>query len=392
MQLSIIIVNYNVKYYLEQCLHSVFSAITASGLEAEVFVVDNASSDNSVAYLHENFPKNLFPRLNIIANARNVGFSRANNQAVELAKGKYILFLNPDTVISDTTLSECYAFAEKQHQFGAIGVKMLGDNGRFAKESRRGLPTPWVSFCKMTGLTALFPKSRLFARYYMSYLNKEQTANIEIISGAFMWVSHEVLRKCGSFDEDFFMYGEDIDLSYRIVQGGYKNFYLPLPILHYKGESTQKSSYRYVHVFYEAMLIFFRKHYGNLSVLFSLPIKCAIIFRAAIALFRQQIGNLYPSKEEDIHFGYYGSKENFKQLQQIANKWLLNIKFISESHPSTLKTAEIPSEVTHLIFDTSIYSTDEVFHFFEHSDYKHFMAFFSPKTGKLITGGQAYYL
>ena len=158
MQLSVIIVNYNVKYYIEQCLRSVFSSISHTGMEAEVFVVDNASSDNSVEYLQEQFPKKDYPNLRIIANVRNVGFSRANNQAVHLAKGEYILFLNPDTLIANNTLGDCLNFAKQQADFGALGVKMLCDNGRFAKESRRGLPTPWVSFCKMSGLTSLFPK------------------------------------------------------------------------------------------------------------------------------------------------------------------------------------------------------------------------------------------
>ena len=377
---------------MEQCLNSVFSSIAKAGLEAEVFVVDNASSDSSVAYLQANFPQHTYPQLHIIANPRNVGFSRANNQAVELAKGKYILFLNPDTVITDYTLGECFKFAQQQPNLGVMGVKMLGDNGHFAKESRRGLPTPWVSFCKMTGLTTLFPKSRTFARYYMSYLDKERPANIEIISGAFMWASRKALQQCGSFDEDFFMYGEDIDLSYRIVQGGFQNFYLPLPILHYKGESTQKSSYRYVHVFYEAMLIFFRKHYGNLSGLFALPIKCAIIFRALIALIRQQVGNLFPQKEKELHFGFLGSEESFKLIQPIANKWLLNVKYISDNHPTDLKSLKIPAEITHLIFDNATYDTDEVFRLFEQSDYKRFISFFSPKTGKIITGGDIYYI
>ncbi len=391
MQLSIIIVNYNVKYYIEQCLHSVFDAIATAGMEAEVFVVDNASSDNSVAYLQEQFPKTDFPNLHLIANARNVGFSRANNQAVHIAKGKYILFLNPDTLIANNTLDKCFQFAEKQEKFGALGVKMLGEDGHFAKESRRGLPTPWVACCKMLGLTALFPKSRTFAHYYMSYLDKEQPANIEIISGAFMFVSRQALETCGCFDEDFFMYGEDIDLSYRILKEGFQNFYLPLPILHYKGESTQKSSYRYVHVFYEAMLIFFRKHYGNLSGLITFPIKCAIIFRALIALIQQQFSNLFPQKEEELQFAFLGTKQHFEELQVIAEKWQFQIDHITEEHITSIKSLNLPPHIKNIIVDADVYTTEETLHLFEKSEHKTNMARFSAKTGKLITGGEIFY-
>jgi GT2 family glycosyltransferase len=356
-----------------------------------VFVVDNASSDNSVAYLKEQFPQKDYPNLHIIANARNVGFSRANNQAVHLAKGKYILFLNPDTLIAENTLGECLRFAEQQEKFGALGVKMLNDAGRFAKESRRGLPTPWVSLCKMLGLTSLFPKSRTFAHYYMSFLDKEQPAKIEIISGAFMFVSRKALEACGSFDEDFFMYGEDIDLSYRILKGGFHNFYLPLPILHYKGESTQKSSYRYVHVFYEAMLIFFQKHYGNLSGLFTFPIKCAIIFRAFVALIQQQFSNLFPQKEEELHFAFVGKKQHFEALQDLSEKWLFQVEHISEEPVTTLKSFKLPSHIKNLIIDADVFTTEEALQLFEDSDHKISMARFSAKTGKLITEGEVFY-
>ena len=391
MQISIIIVNYNVKYYIEQCLRSVFSSISAAGLEAEVFVVDNASTDQSVDYLHQRFPQADFPNLHIIANARNVGFSRANNQAVHLASGKYILFLNPDTLITAETLGKCFQFAEQQANFGTLGVKMLSSDGTFAKESRRGLPTPWVSFCKMSGLTLLFPKSKIFARYYLSFLDKEKPANIEIISGAFMFVSNKALQQCGSFDEDFFMYGEDIDLSYRIIEGGFQNFYLPLPILHYKGESTQKSSYRYVHVFYEAMLIFFRKHYGSLSSFFTVPIKCAIIIRALIALIRQQVGNLFPQKEPELTFGFVGSKETYASLLPLAEKWLLTIEHLSEERITSLSSAEIPAHINQLIFDAEGYTTDEVLRLFEQSNHKRYLSIFSPKAGVLVTGSEVFY-
>ena len=274
--LSIIIVNYNVKFYLEQCLESVRRA--SQGLPVEVFVVDNLSTDGSVEYLRERFPEVTF-----VENRENVGFARANNQAIRQSKGKYVLLLNPDTIVGEDTLAQCVEFMDAHPEAGGAGAYMLHVDGTFAPESRRGLPTPFVAFCKMTGLTALFPKSRLFGRYYMRYLNENEVNEIEVISGAYMMLRREALDKVGLLDEDFFMYGEDIDLSYRVLKGGYKNYFLPVRMLHYKGESTVKNSYRYVYTFYEAMRLFFRKHYSHYSWAISLPINLAIWARSFMA-------------------------------------------------------------------------------------------------------------
>lgn len=282
MVLSVIIVNYNVKYYLEQCLESVRRA--SRGLQVEVFVVDNLSTDGSVSYLEKRFPEMRF-----IANQENVGFARANNQAIRLSTGRYVLLLNPDTIVSEDTFTDFISFMDAHPEAGGAGAYMLRCNGSFAPESRRALPTPFVSFCKMSGLVALFPKSRVFGRYYMQYLDERQINEIEIISGAFMWLRRDALDKAGLLDEDFFMYGEDIDLSYRIMKSGYKNYFLPSRMLHYKGESTVKSSYRYVYTFYEAMRLFFRKHYAHYSFLVSLPINLAIWARSFMAYFGNQL-------------------------------------------------------------------------------------------------------
>ena len=270
------IVNYNVKYYVEQCLESVRRA--SEGLRVEVFVVDNLSTDGSVAYLRERFPEVTF-----IENRENVGFARANNQAIRQSKGKYVLLLNPDTIVSEDTLARFVAFMEAHPEAGGAGAYMLNVDGTFAPESRRGLPTPFVAFCKMSGLAALFPKSHLFGRYYMRYLDENEVNEIEIISGAFMCLRREALDKVGLLDEDFFMYGEDIDLSYRVLQGGYKNYFFPARMLHYKGESTKKSSYRYVYVFYQAMRLFFRKHYSHYSFIISSIINAATWARSFMA-------------------------------------------------------------------------------------------------------------
>jgi len=268
MKLSVVIVSYNVRHYLDECLESVKTALM--GIDGEVFVVDNASSDDTLSILPTKYPDVRF-----IANEENVGFSRANNIAIRQATGKYVLLLNPDTKVASNTLRDAVAFMDEHPQTGGAGVMMLNGDGTRAPESRRAIPTPWVSALKMLGFTQ---------RYYMSYLPWDEPCRIEVISGAFFLLRHTAIDKVGLLDEDFFMYGEDIDLSYRLLKGGFENWYLPLSIIHYKGKSTRKTDYRYVHIFYHAMLIFFRKHYSHLSILYTLPVKMAIYFRAFVAL------------------------------------------------------------------------------------------------------------
>jgi len=268
MKLSIIIVNYNVRAYLEQCLQSVQKAL--NGIDGEVFVVDNHSEDDSVAVLRTDYPW-----VRLIENQENVGFARANNLAIRQSDAEYVLLLNPDTVVDEDTLRQSLTFMDAHPKAGGAGVMMHNADGTLAPESRRAIPTPWVSCLKMLGFTK---------RYYMSHLPWDQPSQIEIISGAFCLLRKKALDEIGLLDEAFFMYGEDIDLSYRLLKGGWQNWYLPYSIIHFKGKSTQKSDYRYVHIFYQAMLIFFRKHYGHLSFFYTMPVKMAIYFRAAIAL------------------------------------------------------------------------------------------------------------
>ena len=269
MKLSIVIVSYNVRSFVAQCLDSVQKA--SEGLDGvEVFVVDNASSDDTVDYIGHHYPW-----VRLIANDDNLGFSRANNIAIRQAEGEYILLLNPDTIVAEPTLCACVSFMDAHPQAGGLGVRMHNADGSLAPESRRAIPSPWVSCLKMLGFTK---------RYYMSHLSWDEPGRIEVVSGAFFMLRRKALDQVGLLDEDFFMYGEDIDLSYRLLKGGWENWYHPSDIVHFKGESTQKSSFRYVHVFYQAMLIFFRKHYGHLSIFFTLPVKLAIYFRAALAL------------------------------------------------------------------------------------------------------------
>jgi GT2 family glycosyltransferase len=281
-RLTVIIVNYNVEYFLAQCLYSVRKA--AQLADIETVMVDNNSSDGSVE-----MTRRLFPEVKVIANKDNKGFSKANNQAIRLSKADYVLLLNPDTLVEEDTFKKCIEFMDEHPNSGGLGVKMVDGKGQFLAESKRGLPTPMVAFYKIFGLSSLFPKSETFGQYHLGHLSKDKTHKIDILAGAFMMMRNTVLDEVGLLDEDFFMYGEDIDLSWRIRLGGYDNYYFPdTRIIHYKGESTKKSSVNYVLVFYNAMIIFAKKHFTKSHAnVFEILIKMAIYFRAGIALTRR---------------------------------------------------------------------------------------------------------
>ena len=345
LKLSVIIVNYNVKYYLDQCIRSVLRAFEvmkkASSSDssvneevAEIIVVDNHSADGSVDYLEKRYPQMLYPMVRFVRSAHNLGFARANNIAIRQSRGEYVLLLNPDTIVGEDALKASVDFMDAHEDAGAVGVRMLGAQGRRAMESRRGLPTPMVSFFKMLGFCNRWPHHRLFGKYYMGYLPWDEPCQIEVVSGAYCMLRRKALDEVGLLDEDFFMYGEDIDLSYRVLKGGYHNYYLPVDILHYKGESTQKSSFRYVHVFYEAMLIFFRKHYSGMTFLLSLPIKTAIYAKALMALvgmlsdrMRKSLGFFAPSAEGAQHYVFVGSLEMQDACRDIARRLGLDAEF-----------------------------------------------------------------
>ena len=254
MRLSVIIVSYNVYPFLDNCLRSVISALR--NIDGEIIVVDNASVDRTPQLIKEHFPS-----VKLISNTDNPGFAIANNQAIQISKGEYILLLNPDTVVSEDTFDTCIQFMDNHPRAGAVGVRMVDGSGRFLPESKRGLPTLQASFLKMTGIYKMFPKSATLNRYYQGNIAEYETAKIEVLTGAFMFLRKSTLDKTGLLDDDFFMYGEDIDLSYRITRSGADIYYLPsTSIIHYKGESTKKSTLNYILTFYQAMLIFTRKH------------------------------------------------------------------------------------------------------------------------------------
>ena len=345
MKLSVVIVNYNVRYYVEQCIDSVLKA--TKDIEAEIFVVDNHSQDGSVEHLQKAFGK----RIVLIESNHNLGFARANNVAIRQAQGEYVLLLNPDTFVGEHTINEVLSFMDAHPNTGGCGVMMHSANGERATESRRGIPTPCVALLKMMGC----PR-----RYYMSHLPWDRPGRIEVISGAFCMLRHSALDQVGLLDETFFMYGEDIDLSYRILKGGYENWYVPAPILHYKGESTQKTSFRYVHVFYQAMLIFFRKHYGHLTFLVTLPIQVAIYLRAFVALLqmgcqqaKKTLGFVYDHNLQ-TNYIFIGTPAMIEECRKLCRRKGLTAEFRTER-------GEVATEGrTCVVYDTSLFDYEQI--------------------------------
>lgn len=358
MRLTVIIVNYNVKHYVGQCLDSLQKAL--DGIESEIYVVDNHSRDDSVRYLRQRYRW-----VHTIDCNHNLGFARANNIAYKQSKGDYVLLINPDTFVGEDTIRMALEFMDEHPNAGGAGVKMYNADGTLANESRRGLPTPMTSFYKMCGLCNRFPKSRRFGHYYMGYLGWDNPERIEVISGAFYLLRRTAIEKIGALDEDFFMYGEDIDLSYRLLKGGYENWYLPYPILHYKGESTHKTSFAYVHVFYQAMLIFFRKHYGHLGFWITIPIRTSIYFRAFIALLqmtphkiRKSLG-LVNKRRCDSRYVFIGNKRMVENCMRIARRKGLTAEFHQTDDPYDRYGIEIEgnaTSTTYVVYDNDLFS------------------------------------
>lgn len=322
-KLSVIIVNYNVKYFLEQCLYSVRAA--SQGLDVEIFVVDNHSTDGSVDYLRPLFPEVLF-----IENEENPGFAKANNQAICQCKGEYVLLLNPDTVIGEESLRTLCYFMDEHPKAGAVGVMMLNGCGVFLPESKRSFPTPWIAFCKLSGLSKLYPNSKRFAQYSLPYLNKNKQHKVEVLAGAFMLVRHEALDKVGLLDEAFFMYGEDIDLSYRIIKGGYKNYYIPERILHYKGESTKHGNYKYIKAFYEAMLIFYKKYHPKSGVGMMILIRTALALKGISSfLFGRKGVKTKPVRVKHRRLLILCEEAHFEKIQTEGLRLMPELEFIN---------------------------------------------------------------
>lgn len=395
MKLSIIIVSYNVKHYLHQCIDSLLKAVR--NIDAEICVIDNHSKDGTVESL-----KHYGENIKVIASNHNNGFAKANNMAIRQTTGEYVLLINPDTFVGEDSIKQCIAFMDSHAKAGGLGVQMLKSDGGKALESRRGLPTPMTSFYKMCGLCAKYPANKRFGKYYMCDMPWNEPGRIEIISGAFCMLRRTALNKTGLLDEDFFMYGEDIDLSYRLLKGGYENWYLPVKILHYKGESTHKSSFRYVHVFYEAMLIFFRKHYGHLSFWLCIPIKMAIYVKATLALMKMMTENInkilgftYKRRKKSPRYMFIGSQESLEACHNIAYKNGLDAIFFKSDEDSNkeghLKYMEqaANSTLVYAVYDVSAYKYETILEIFSQNSNKNVLiGTYHPKYNIIITDNE----
>ena len=311
MQLSVIILNYNVRFFLEQCVASVQEALT--NIDSEIIVVDNNSSDDSCEMI-----KMRFPNVNLIVNNSNLGFPKGNNIGVAAANGDYICILNPDTVVAADTFEKILAFAEKQKNLGIVGCKLIDGSGNFLPESKRGIPTPFVALTKIFGLYKLFPNWRLFNRYYAQHLSENETGKVAILVGAFMIMKRDLYNEIGGFDENCFMYSDDIDLSYMALKSGKLNYYFhETSVIHYKGESTVKDGL-YMKRFREAMQFFYNKHYKN-AVEFVFFIEIGALF---FALVKKNQGNVKPIEVDD--YILISEDENLKnKLENQLNKKLI---------------------------------------------------------------------
>lgn len=392
MKLSVIIVNYNVKYFVEQCLCSVIRA--TDGLKADIWVVDNDSGDGSMEYLRPRFPQ-----VHFVESGANIGFAKANNLAIGRSEGEYVLLLNPDTLVGEQTLRACTERMEADPQTGGIGVKMLNPDGSFAYESRRGFPSPLTAFFKICGLCALFPTSRLFGRYYMRYLDKDEANPVDILSGACMMLRREALDKTGLLDETFFMYGEDVDLSYRVTKAGYTNVYLPAPILHYKGESTKKESYKYVYTFYEAMRIFFKKHFPHSGLLLSAMVKGAIGLRASVAYLRRFVGRFARRRPTQFRLLVVGGETCLRDVRHICRQ-----NGLDEAHHYVAANERTTAnghlgldlkleDFTHVVYDTDCFGYDRILRLMERSareGHRLSLGTYSTRSHVLITPEQSF--
>ena len=339
MQLSIIILNYNVRHFLELCVLSVQNAI--QDIDAEIIVIDNNSQDDSCAMM-----KRRFPNVTLIENSANSGFPKGNNIGVATAQGEYICILNPDTVVAEDTFTKVLAFAKKQKHIGIVGVKLIDGTGNFLPESKRGIPTPFVAFTKISGLYKIFPNT--FGKYYAQHLSENETGKVEILVGAFMLMKRELYNEIGGFDENCFMYSDDIDLSYMALKKGKSNYYFhETSIIHYKGESTIKDQ-TYIKRFQEAMNFFYKKHF-RVSFLFSAFMKLGIVFFSMVKKFQGK-PKLKSSPEKYI---LVSEDEVLREKMEYEWRTLVERQDITKSFAENAKT-EIIFDQNQLDFKTII--------------------------------------
>jgi GT2 family glycosyltransferase len=376
MQLSVIILNYNVRYFLELCLLSVESAL--KNVDSEIIVVDNNSSDQSCEMI-----KARFPNVKLIQNNQNLGFSKGNNIGVAQAKGDYICILNPDTVVAEDTFEKVLVFAKNKNNLGIIGVKLIDGTGNFLPESKRGIPTPWVAFTKIMGLYKIVPKSNCFNKYYAQHLTQNQTGKVEILVGAFMFLKKELYEEVGGFDEDCFMYSDDIDLSYMVLQKGKSNYYFhETTVIHYKGESTIKDG-AYMKRFQEAMEFFYKKHF-QVSFLFSAFMKIGIVFFSLI----KRIQGRPKTKIKAENYLLVSSSENL--LKRIANLVQKKVKFLDwkAEKEVNLSSNSIRNGV-HVIIDNEFVSFKDCINIHEMNRNKGVIFRIIPKNANFIIGSDS---
>ncbi len=375
MQLSVIILNYNVRYFLEQCVLSVQNALET--IDGEIIVIDNNSPDDSCAMI-----KKRFRNVKLIQNSENVGFPKGNNIGVAQAKGEYICILNPDTVVAEDTFTKVLAFAQQQSDLGIVGCKLIDGAGNFLPESKRGVPTPWVAFTKITGLYKLF--SGTFGKYYAQHLNENQTGKVDILVGAFMFLKRDLYLEVGGFDEDCFMYSDDIDLSYRILQKGKSNYYFhETTVIHYKGESTIKDE-TYMKRFQEAMNFFYKKHFnpdGSGSLLFSLFMKIGIVFFSEVKMFQGKPGIKIAPKS---YLLYSDNEKLADKLILVLQKKVLFHDLKTEK--MVISYSLISGRGTEIILDNEFISFKECIAILESSRNKGFTFKIIPKTANFLIG------
>lgn len=371
MQLSVIILNYNVRYFLELCVLSVQNAI--QNIDAEIIVIDNNSQDDSCEMM-----KQRFPNVKLIENKENSGFPKGNNIGVSQAKGEYICILNPDTVVAEDTFRKVLAFAKKQKNLGIIGVKLIDGTGNFLPESKRGIPTPFVAFTKITGLYKLFPKT--FGKYYAQHLSENETGKVDTLVGAFMFMKRDLYNEIGGFDENCFMYSDDIDLSYMVLKKGKSNYYFhETTVIHYKGESTIKDG-TYMKRFQEAMNFFYKKHF-KASFFFSVFMKMGIVFFSLVKMFQGK-----PKPKPNLE--NYILVSNPDASGEILREKLENqFKKLVKRQDITQSFSE--NATTEIIFDQNYLDFKTIIEAFETNKNKGFTFKITPKSADFVIGSNS---
>lgn len=369
MDLSVIIVSYNVQFFLEQCLLSIQDA--SKGLKVEVIVIDNNSADDTC----ENI-KSKFPLVSLISNKKNVGFSKANNQGVKIASGEFVLILNPDTIVAEDTFAKILNFAKEKQNLGVLGVKLIDGAGNFAPESKRGIPTPLASFYKLFGISG-----KRTGKYYATHLTEDETGVVEVCSGAFMLLKRATFNEVKGFNEAYFMYGEDIDLSIKLLNSGCQNYYFSnTQVIHFKGESTQKNL-KYLKYFYEAMKIFYNKHF-RLNMVYDFFMKFGIDFWYFLKYFKYNS----PRKKKLKKIKNYLYLGNNAKLVSLLEEKGYKVKQVQKFNADSLKEIICSNSTDAVLFDNNTILNKEIISLFQQLKNIKVLLKIHPRTSNFIIG------